>query len=58
MTYTFKKDNSSEIILEGIKYAKEMMQKDGLFKETTTFEELADYAGRHVLITEQKIAGN
>lgn len=28
------------------------MDEKGLLTETTTFEEMADYAGKHVLLTE------
>ncbi len=44
----------SEDLLEGIKGVHAEMQAKGLITEETTFEEMADYAGRHILITENK----
>jgi hypothetical protein len=41
-------------ILEGMKQTKEDMIKDGLWTDQTTFEEWAEYAGRHVRLTEQE----
>jgi hypothetical protein len=53
MTYTFPRDRSSEVIAESIKRVQEEMQEKGLMTEETTFEDMADYAGRHVVLTEK-----
>ncbi len=53
MTYTFKRDRSSEIILEAMKMTQADMKEKGLWNDNTTFEDWANYAGSHVLITEK-----
>ena len=53
-TCTFKRCTIGNDILEGMKKSKESMIKDGLWNEDTTFEEWSEYAGRHVLLTEQE----
>ena len=54
MTCTFKRDTSSEDLLESIKSITEEMIEARLWCEKTTFEDMAAYAGSHVLITEKK----
>lgn len=40
-------------LIEGVKSIHEEMNEKGLLNESTTFEEMADYAGKHVLISER-----
>ncbi len=52
---TFKRfKNPIETALEGFELVKEEMQEKGLLTDKTTFEEMADYAGKHVILTERK----
>lgn len=39
-------------LLEGIKGVQEEMKEKGLLTDETTFEEMADYAGKHVQLRE------
>ena len=56
-TYTFKRQttlkDSCDTLVNGIIDAHVEMHTAGLLKEDTTFEEVAEWAGRHVLITEE-----
>ena len=38
-----------------MRVAKEQMQREGLWNENTTFEEISNYAGSHCCITESVI---
>jgi hypothetical protein len=56
-TFTFKRypslKDSCDTLVSGIIEAHKAMDKEGLLKEDTTFEEVAEWAGRHILITEE-----
>ncbi len=54
-TYTFKRDTSSETILQGMEYSKEEMKRQGLWRDDITFEEWSNWAGSHVAIKESGI---
>lgn len=41
-------------LVNGIKSSFEQMEKDGKLKENTTFKDVAEYAGRHVILSEEK----
>ncbi len=51
MAVRYLKDICDDLI-NGIKGVHKEMDEKGLLTETTTFEEMADYAGKHVLLTE------
>lgn len=51
MAIRYLKDIVDDLV-EGIKGVHKEMDEKGLLTETTTFEEMADYAGKHVLLTE------
>ena len=54
-TTTFKRFKSPiETVIEGYEGVKKEMEDKGLINDQTTFEEMDDYAGKHVLITEKK----
>lgn len=53
-TCTFKKCDSSLVILEGMEATKQMMIKEGKWHENITLEEWSNYAGSHVIISEKK----
>lgn len=46
--------DTSKTLLEGMKRVQEEMKSKGLLNDNTTFEEMAKYAGQHILITESE----
>ncbi len=53
-THVFKRCTSGEEILKGMIAIHKKMEEEGLLTDKTTFEEMGEYAGRHVLITEME----
>jgi len=51
-TCTFKRNDSSEKILQGMELSKEEMKKQGVWREDINFEEWNKWAGSHCVINE------
>lgn len=58
MTFTFNSSSCislmsiSKDIVKGMEWTKQDMIEKGLLTDETTFEEMANHAGRHVIISE------
>jgi len=50
MSIKFSRIVTGESIAEAMQLSIDMMEKEGILKPDTTFQEIADYAGSHVLI--------
>jgi hypothetical protein len=53
-TIIFKRCDTSKTLLDGIHGVKNEMEEKKLLTDKTTFEDMANYAGKHVLLIEKK----